>query len=46
MGTVGGRMIAFAKLLSERYPRVWERIEEALVGQGIGYAFIEGCKDI
>ena len=39
-------MIAFAKLLSERYPRVWERIEEVLVGQGIGYALIEGCKDI
>lgn len=39
-------MIAFAKLLTERYPRVWEKIEKALVGQGIGYALLEGCKDI
>lgn len=46
MGGVGGRMIAFAKLLTERHPRMWERIEEALVGQGIGYTLIEGCKDI
>lgn len=39
-------MIAFARLLAQKHPKVWGKIEGALQERGVKYALIEGCKDI
>lgn len=39
-------MIAFAKLLIEKYPKVWNQIQNVLDRYGVRYVLLEGCKDV